>query len=51
VETSTGTGLPPPIPTDFNLEVYTGPAAGAPTTPFSGYQAWRSSAPAAHRSS
>jgi hypothetical protein len=23
---------------DFNLEVYTGPAAGAPTSPFSGYQ-------------
>lgn len=38
VETSTGTGLPAAIPTDFNLEVYTGPAAGAPTTPYPGYQ-------------
>src|ERR1700743_364513 len=39
VTTSTGAGLPTAIPTDFNLEVYTGPAAGAPTTPFTGYQA------------
>lgn len=38
VETSTGTGLPAAIPTDFNLEVYTGPTAGAPTNPFPGYQ-------------
>jgi len=37
VETSTGTGLPPAIPTDFNLEVYTGNPPN-PTTPFSGYQ-------------
>jgi hypothetical protein len=39
VTTSTGAGLPAAISTDFNLEIYTGPAAGAPTTPFSGYQA------------
>ena len=38
VETSTGTALPAAIPTDFNLEVYTGPPSGAPSMPFSGYQ-------------
>jgi Ca2+-binding RTX toxin-like protein len=39
VTTSTGTGLPTAISNDFNLEIYTGPTAGAPSTPFSGYQA------------
>ena len=30
VETTTGTGLPPAIPTDFNLEVFVGDPANAP---------------------
>jgi Ca2+-binding RTX toxin-like protein len=38
VETTTGTGLPSNVAGAFNLEVFVGPLASAPTTPAPGYQ-------------